>query len=264
VGLLIAILPLLLLRARREPPTSQAAPGTSQAALRSPPQSASEPRRVFWLARMPGVRGLVARLPESIRTLVHYPGTVLPLLVSPLLVSFGAALLIVYLNLFFKDRFAVSDIALGRIFAAIGITTGLAALAGPLVSTRIGKAPTIVLTQLLSIPFLLVLGFVPVLGWAVAGALLRGALFNISAPLYDAFAMERTDERARPIVIGLINGAYTIGYLVAPRISTRIQAEAGFGPLFVATSVFYAGAALANYLLFVRGRRRLAEAASAV
>ena len=145
-----------------------------------------------------------------------------------------------------------NSLVLGAIFAALGITTGLAALLGPLLSTRIGKIRTIVITQLLSIPFLIVLGFVPILGIAVGAALVRGALFNMGSPLYDAFAMERTAERARPIVIGVINGAYTVGYLVAPLISTRVQERFGFAPLFLATATFYALAAVANYWLFMR------------
>ena len=44
-----------------------------------------------------------------------------------------------------------------------------------------------------------------------------GGAVHMGSPLYDAFAMERTDEPARPAVIGLINGAYSIGYPVAPR-----------------------------------------------
>ncbi len=168
------------------------------------------------------------------------------------LISVGAALLIPYLNLFFKQRFGVADQTLGLIFAALGITTGAAALAGPAISARIGKIRTVVLTQALALPFLIVLGFAPLLGVAVGAALVRAALFNMGTPLYDAFAMERADEAARPALIGLINGAYSIGYAFAPLISVRIQAAYGFGPLFVATAMLYTLAVLAKYWFFVR------------
>lgn len=176
------------------------------------------------------------------------------LLIPPFLISWGAALLIPYLNLFFKGRFAVSDGLLGLIFAGLNITTGAAALVGPAISARIGKIRTVALTQALSIPFLLALGFVPLLGPAVVAALARGALFNMGTPLYDAFAMERTEEAARPAVIGLINGAYSAGYLFAPAISTLVQERYGFAPLFLATTVCYGLAMLANYWFFVRGQ----------
>ncbi len=199
------------------------------------------------------LHGLVKRIPEPWRGLVRRPGPLLRLLVSPFLISWGAALLILYLDLFFKQRFAVDNSVLGLIFAALGVTTGLSALVGPLISTRIGKIRTVVLTQALSLPFLLLLGFVPVLGVAIGAALARGALFNMGVPLYDAYAMEQTEEQARPTVIGLINGANTAGYLVAPAISTWVQARYGFGPLFIATAICYALAALANYWFFARG-----------
>lgn len=257
VGLLVALLPLLLIR--REALAQAAAPGAEVAPSASPPPSEGAPAATihagdFWLSRLPGGQAVTRRLPAVILDLLRQPLAWLPLLVSPLLVSFGAALLIPYLNLFFKDRFLISDRLLGSIFASFGIGAGLAALGGPALSTRIGKIRAIVLVQLASIPFLLTLGFVPMLGVAVAAALVRGALFNMSAPLYDAFAMERTRESARPVVIGLINGAYTVGYVVAPFVSTRIQDRVGFTPLFLATATFYGTAALANYLLFVRGR----------
>jgi MFS family permease len=210
------------------------------------------------------IYNLQSKLPDFWQGIIERPVPLLQLLVSPFLISWGAALLILYLDLFFKERFTIDNALLGVIMAALGIVTGASALAGPAISARIGKPRAIVLTQLLSLPFLLVLGFVPVLGVAVTAALVRGALFNMGVPLYDAFAMERTEEAARPTVIGLINGANTAGYLIAPAISAWVQARYGFGPLFLTTAVCYTLAALANYWFFVRGEaiRRVNEPVS--
>jgi MFS family permease len=240
IGLLLSLVPLLLIRERRA--EVRAGKTGGQAAV----------RRGQFASRIT-YRALLERIPEPWRGLLRRPGPVIRLLIPPFLISWGAALLIPYLNLFFKEQFLVDDTTLGRIFSALGLATGLAALAGPAISARIGKVRTVVVTQALSIPFLLALGFVPLLGVAVAAALARGALFNMGTPLYDAFAMEQTDEAARPTVIGLINGAYSAGYLVAPLISTWVQAHYGFAPLFVATAACYGLAVLANYWFFVRG-----------
>ena len=206
------------------------------------------------------IQRLTSRLPGFWQEIVARPGPLLRLLISPLLISLGAALLIPYLNLFFKQRFDIPDSTLGVVFAALGMAVGVAALVGPAISARIGKIRTVVLTQALSIPFLLLLGFVPLFPVAVVAALARAALFNMASPLYDAFAMERTDEDARPTVIGLINGAYSVGYLIAPTISTRVQENYGFAPLFVATALCYVLAVLANYWSFVRRRVYRVEA----
>jgi hypothetical protein len=75
-------------------------------------------------------------------------------------------------------------------------------------------------------------------------------------PLYDAFAMERSRPAVRPVAIGLVNGAYAAGYLIAPTISTSVQQSAGFAPLFIATACCYGVAALLMLaLLYSRGTR---------
>jgi MFS family permease len=225
VGLVVSILPLLLL---------SEAGKAEEANLQSPIPNPQSP------------------IPPSWRTLLRHPAPLLKLVISPALISIGAALLIPYLNLFFKQRFTVTDSRLGLIFAGLGLATALAALAGPALSNRLGKIRTIVLTQALALPFLALMGVTPLLGVAVVAALARSALFNMGTPLYDAFAMERTDEAARPVVIGVINGAYSIGYLFAPLVSTQIQAAYGFTPLFVITLLCYTLAVLAKYWFFVR------------
>lgn len=191
-------------------------------------------------------------LPSAWRDLLRRPGPLLALLVSPALISVGAALLLPFLNLFFKQRFAVSDSMLGLIFAGVGVCTGLAALAAPRLARRWGTIQTIVITEALALPFLVLLGSTPLLSLAVGAALVRAALFNMGAPLYDAFAMERSDPTARPTVIALINGAYSVGYLFGPLISAQVQAHYGFGPLFAATTCLYVLGVLAKYWLFVR------------
>jgi len=255
VGLLLSLVPLLLIGERANDERTPASGDDGQDAIGSddaahdpiagtaPPASRRLPR---------AISPLLARLPAPWRALLRRPWPLIMLLIPPFLISWGAALLIPYLNLFFKQRFAVGDATLGLIFAGLNVATGVAALIGPLLSIRIGKIRTIALTQALSIPFLLALGFVPLLGVVVGAALARQALFNMGSPLYDAFAMERTAEDVRPTVIGLINGAYSVGYLAAPTISTFVQERYGFGPLFVATTTCYGLAVLSNYWFFVR------------
>jgi MFS family permease len=176
--------------------------------------------------------------------------------VAPLLISFGAALLIPFLNVYFRQRFATPDAQLGLIFAVIGVATGVATFAAPLISARLGKMGSVVLTQALAVPCLILLGLAPTLGLAVIVALVRGVLMNMASPLFDAYAMERTPAPARPIVIGLIKGAFSAGYIIGPTVSAEVQRTVGFAPLFVATAICYTLAVIANALLFLRPSAR--------
>ncbi len=196
---------------------------------------------------------------ELLHSLVVTPWATLRFLVSPLLISCGAALLIPYLGLYFRLRYSTPDAILGLILAVIGVVTGLATLLAPRLSSRFGKPGSVVITQILSIPCLLLLGLAPVLWMAATVAVVRGALMNMASPLYQAHAMEQTPEAARPLVIGLIGGAYSVGYIIGPTMSAEIQRSYGFSPIFAATAACYCLAALANYLIFIRPGGRVED-----
>jgi predicted MFS family arabinose efflux permease len=247
VGLLLlaALLPLLMIP-RREPQTP---PARSHA--EAPAEPSATPARSR-LATM--LAPLARRLPEPWRSVLSDPLPLVLLLLPPLVISLGAALLIPYLNIFFVERYQAPTSTLGLVFALSDIAAGLAMLAAPLLAARLGKIGAITLTQLLSIPFLLLSGFAPGLLTAGAALVLRAGLFNLGVPLYDAFAMERSPPAARPIAIGLVNGAYAAGYLVAPTISTSVQQTLGFAPLFVATACCYGVAGILMLALFGSGK----------
>jgi MFS family permease len=269
VGLLLALVPLVLIRDGNQGAKVRGqGPGVGGQGAGIGNQSTDDGRRTTDDGRrttddgqspISNLQSPISNLQSHIRNLkseIQNLKSVIPLLIPPFIISWGAALLMPFLNLFFKERFAIGDDVIGTIFATLSLATGVSALLGPIISMRIGKLWTIVLMQALSIPFLLTLGFAPILGVAIFAAMMRAALFNMAAPLYDAFAMEQTEERMRPIVIGLVNGAYTAGYLFAPLISTNIQSRYGFAPLFVATTICYLSAMLANYWLFIHPQRK--------
>jgi predicted MFS family arabinose efflux permease len=253
--LLLAIVPLL--RVPRQPLVQHdpaAAPGAEAPEEAIAERQAAIGRYSARIARL--VAPIARRAPEPWSSAARDPLPLLALLLPPAIISLGAALLIPYLNIFLAEHYGASNTTLGVILAGGDIAAGLAMLAAPLLSARLGKIGAVVLTQLLSIPFLLLSGFAPGLWVAGAALILRFGLFNLGVPLYDAFAMERSPASARPIVIGLVNGAYASGYLVAPLISTRVQQSFGFAPLFIATACCYLLAALVMFALFGRVSRR--------
>jgi MFS family permease len=178
--------------------------------------------------------------------------SVLRLITPNFLIGCGAALLIPYLNLFFRERFAVPDSLLGGLFSLSAVITGLATLCSPWLASRLGsKARTVMATQAGSLLFLWVLGFSPWFLPAGIAFFLRAGLMNMSVPLYSAFCMERTPESRRGVVSSLIQMAWQAGWVIGPTVSGLVQARWGFQPLFLATSVFYLIAILALWKFFI-------------
>lgn len=183
------------------------------------------------------------RLALSFRSLVAR-GDVWRLLLPQLVISLGAGLLIPYLNIFFKQRFGISDSLLGLAFGVSQLGMGLATLLAPIAAERWGNVRTIVGTQLASLPFLLALGFVPVLPVAVGAFWARATLMNMGSPLYTAFAMEQAEENERGKLGAMLGLTWSVGYGLGPGISGLVQRSLGFPPLFVATVATYLLASL--------------------
>ena len=184
---------------------------------------------------------------------------VIALLVPELVIALGAGLLIPYLNIFFKQRFHISDSLLGLTFAVSQLLMGGATLLAPVLAERWGKIRTVVFTQLASLPFLLTLGFVPILPVAIGAFWLRATLMNMAGPLYTAFAMERVRENERGTVGAMLGIAYSVGQGVGPGISGFVQRSFGFPPLFLTTGTTYLFAALLTLALFGRAERPAAR-----
>jgi MFS family permease len=157
-----------------------------------------------------------------------------------LLIGLGAAILIPYMNVFFKDRFAISDSLLGLLFSLSSLFIGIGSLVAPRLTTRLGgKIRTIAFTQLSSVIFMLIIGFVPVLWMAGFAFLMRAALMNMAAPLYSAFSMEQTPEHQQGLTSSVLNIAWQIGWSIGPFTSGVVQQRYGFTPLFLATTFLY-------------------------
>jgi MFS family permease len=168
-----------------------------------------------------------------------------------LLIGFGAAILIPYMNVFFKDRFDISDSLLGTLFGLSSLLIGIGSLIGPRLTTRLnGKIRTVAFTQFASLVFLMIAGFTPSLLLASIGFLMRAALMNMSAPLYSAFCMEQTPERDQGMVNSVLNISWSMGWAVGPYLSGLVQVAYGFTPLFIATAVLYLTAIITMWVLF--------------
>jgi MFS family permease len=210
------------------------------------PQSAAEQMRSIWPWRNISDIGVVTRI-----------------FVPNIVISMGAAILIPYMNLFFKETFPISDKTLGMLFAVSSVVTGMATLASPLLADRWGRIRALVFTQLASVPFLLLIGFSGAFWVSGIAFWVRAALMNMGNPLYNAFAMEQVAERERATVSGLMGMSWNIGWTIGPYLSGYMQANPsiGFKPIFLITCTLYIAASILEKAFFQRVDDRQRRAA---
>lgn len=182
-------------------------------------------------------------------------------LIAPLLItSVGAGLIMPFMNVFYRQVHHQPDPVIGTLFAWGSLAMAIGLLAAPALSDRIGKIQTVVVSQAISVPFLIMMGFSPWF-WLSAGAYyIRLTLMNMSSPIYQTFVMERVDESSRATVASLTSMAWNFGWAFSPTISGMLQVRYGFGPSFVGTITLYIVAITMYWAFFWRKQEKVEPA----
>ncbi|CAN5497112.1 MFS transporter [soil metagenome] len=155
-------------------------------------------------------------------------GIFVRLLVPGLLISMGAGQIIPFLNLFIQQKFGLDLASLNAVFAVTSCGTVVAILAQPRLARRFGQITSVVIVQSISIPFLAVLGFSPVLWTVIAAMTVRNALMNAGNPIFTAFAMERVTPGERATLSAAMSVLWQIGWVVGGAWYALLQATLGF------------------------------------
>lgn len=177
------------------------------------------------------------------------------LVVPNVLVGIGAGFTIPFINIFIESKFHVSYSSLGQLFGWTSLATAVTVLIQPYLVRKFGQINTILIVQLLSLPFLIILGFAPYLWLVVIAMFTRGALMNAGSPVYTALAMDRLSPNDRPMFSALNLIGWNGSWAVAASVSGFIRRGFGqdnilfaFNILFILTLLAYS---ISIYLLYI-------------
>lgn len=174
------------------------------------------------------------------------------LILPLLLTSIGAGLIMPFMNVFFRVVHEQPDPVIGTLFAWGSLAMAIGLLAAPPLAERTGKIQLVVISQAISIPFLILLGFSPIFWVGAASFYIRLALMNMSSPVYQTFVMEHVEPSARATVASLSNMAWNFGWAFSPTISGWLQVKYGFGLAFAGTIALYSVAVVMYWAFFWR------------
>jgi MFS family permease len=166
------------------------------------------------------------------------------------LVGLGAGLTIPFLNLYFRNRFHQDPQQIGGYFAVAQVLTMAGFLVGPYLARRFSHVRTIVFTELLSIPFFLLLAVAGHLWVAVAAFWMRGALMNMNQPVSTAFAMEVVPPDQQTATNSLRMLAWNLSWMVATPLGGWLIERHSFTPNMIATMGLYLVSAILFWVFF--------------
>jgi hypothetical protein len=188
------------------------------------------------------------------------------LLLPGFLIATGAGQVIPFLNLFVQQKFGLDLASLNALFAFTSLGTVAAMLAQPRLARRFGQITSVVIVQGASIPFLVVLGFSPLLWSVILAMAVRNSLMNAGNPIFSAFAMEHVAPVERATLAAAMSVLWQIGWVIGGAWYALLQAtlgfDAGYTVNFLTVITLYTIATGLYWLWFrAADRRRQLEAA---
>ena len=191
-------------------------------------------------------------------------GRFVRLLLPGLLIGIGAGQVIPFLNVFVQGKFGLDLASLNALFAFTSLGTVAAMLAQPRLARRFGQITSVVIVQAASIPFLLVLGFSPLLWTVILAMAARNSLMNAGNPIFSAFAMEHVSSTERATLAAAMSLLWQVGWVVGGAWYALLQAtlgfDTGYAVNFATVIVLYSVATLLYWTWFRDADRRKLEA----
>ena len=190
------------------------------------------------------------------------------LILPSAMIGLGAGLIIPFLNLYFKDRFGLTEAEIGILFSMVQVFMVAGNLYGPYVSRRLGLVLGVVVTQLSSVPFMIVLAVSHTLPLVVLAFFLRGGLMNMNQPLVSHFAMEMVPERDHAVTNSLLSLSWFLAWTVSADIGGALIERKGYTEPLLIAAALYVGASVLYWVFFrhvaegrvPRGRVEIPEA----
>jgi MFS family permease len=201
-----------------------------------------------------GARAGAERARTLMGVVINDCGLFVRLLLPGFLIAIGAGQVIPFLNLFVQQKFGLDLASLNALFAFTSLGTVVAMLAQPSLARRFGQITSVVIVQAASIPFLLVLGFSPLL-WTVIGAMVvRNSLMNAGNPIFAAFAMEKVTPAERATLSATMSVLWQLGWVIGGAWYALLQAllgfDGGYAVNFIGVIVLYSLATILYWIWF--------------
>lgn len=171
-------------------------------------------------------------------------------LLIQILVGFGAGLIVPFFNVFFRMKLNLTMQTIGNIFAVGSIVTGMATFLAASLASKWGKVRSIVLTELGSLPFLLMIAYSPYVFIVTLGYIVRGALMNMGGPIASAFMMEHIEEEERATINGIVSAGWNGSWAVANIVAGNLMSRAMYGAPFLITCGLYGISSFLFYMFF--------------
>ena len=173
------------------------------------------------------------------------------LAIHNMFIGSGAGLVVPFFNVFLAEQLQASTAQIGFITGGTSLVLIVAVLISPFLVKRLGKVRSVVLTQGMSIPLLIVMALSKSL-WVVTIAYwLRNSLMNMSSPVTSSFAMEIVPSEQRATTASLMSMANNLTRGVSATVAGFMMEYISNGSPYFGTAIIYTIAVLFYFKSFM-------------
>ncbi len=173
------------------------------------------------------------------------------------LIGFGAGLVIPFFNIFLTQRLKAPTYMVGVVLSTSQVGMAIAGLLAPYLILKMGKVKSVVVSQLVSIPFLLMIALPQSLGIVVLSFLLRSAFMNMSNPISSCFTMEITPPEQRASVSSLVGMAQNLSRAASAILGGWLMEKTNYSVPYFITAILYLIASFYFWKAFTPREREL-------
>lgn len=176
--------------------------------------------------------------------------TLAKLIIPKLCFAFGGGLIVPFMNLYLKEKFTLSTEMIGVAYATLQFFIFSGIFITPLLIRKTTQLRFIILTGLLSIPFMVAMGLTGNVTFVLSCFFMRGMLMNMGSPITSMFEMEHVREKECVFASATILFFYHLVYTTSTRLGGFLIEKYSFGPTFYVAGSFYALAIVLYYSFF--------------
>lgn len=170
--------------------------------------------------------------------------------IANFLVGLGAGLIIPFLNLYFSDRFHQGADSIGMFYFFVSFSMLAGSLAGPIMARKFGLVRAVVITQLISIPFMFILSYSYFLPLVVGAFILRAGFMNLGVPIVTNLGMELAEKKEQGLVNALLMVSWTSSWMISAAVGGQLIDAYGYTFTIDITIVLYLLSTLTFYSFF--------------
>lgn len=160
------------------------------------------------------------------------------------IIGFGAGLVVPYFNVYLKYKINISTDVLGTIMSISQVAMGIGGLLTPFMAKKFGKVKTIIICQIVSIPFLLLIATPPSIMIVSIAFFMRSALMNMPGPVINNMSMELVEDVNRPVFSSLMNLSSNFSRAISAAVAGFIMKNIINGyeiPYYITTALYVFG-----------------------